>query len=662
MLRLFKTHRTFQLSRYFSIASLITIIAAALVLSWMYRMLAIDDLMHQGERNHITLTQTFSNAIWPQVKFFIDSDSQGIVKGQSANENQLHFKTLDASVIKLIKNTPVLKIDIFDLQGRTVYATDPDNIGKIVPEDYPGKTAAITGKPKTELRFLDYIYTVNGILRDRYVLSSFLPVRDPVSDEIRAIFEISADVSNLYAKIIESRNNFAIVVIAILGLVYAALFLLVRRADLIIRRQASEREQYLSEIESINQDLDQNARELAIAHDKAVEASTYKSQFLATMSHELRTPLNAIIGYSEMLAEDLGDAGQEHAIEDLQKIKNAGKHLLTVINEILDISKIEAGRINLHLEDFDITDVIEGIASTIEPLARKGDNTFILTVPEPLGVIHSDVTRFRQILLNLLSNACKFTHEGRVELEARRVGEGDLEHIVCTVSDTGIGIAEDNIEKIFKPFQQADNSTTRVHGGTGLGLTISKRFCELLGGSIRAESETGKGTRFIVKLPVKSHIDREHDRARLPDTDDPAAQVSNNRKPRERRKRISRILLIDNDARSRKIYQHYLDKHGFHVDTASDGARALSMARFDPPDLITVDMSLGDDDGWQLLQELKQDDRLQTVPVIMMTKFNDSDVKEAGGAVEYLTKPIDWEQFGGAIRRWVRLEDKGRIK
>jgi len=177
MLRFFKTHRTFQLSRYFSIVSLITIIVAAFVLSWMYRMLAIDDLMRQGEQHHITLTQTYSNAIWPQVKFFIDTDKQSIIKGQSENENQLHFKTLDASVIKLIKNTPVLKIDIFDLQGRTVYATDPDAVGKVMPEDYPGSSALITGKPKTELRFLDYVYSVNGILQDRYVLSSYLPTR-----------------------------------------------------------------------------------------------------------------------------------------------------------------------------------------------------------------------------------------------------------------------------------------------------------------------------------------------------------------------------------------------------------------------------------------------------------------------------------------------------
>jgi len=659
MLRFFKTHRTFQLSRYFSIVSLITIIVAAFVLSWMYRMLAIDDLMRQGEQHHITLTQTYSNAIWPQVKFFIDTDKQSIIKGQSENENQLHFKTLDASVIKLIKNTPVLKIDIFDLQGRTVYATDPDAVGKVMPEDYPGSSALITGKPKTELRFLDYVYSVNGILQDRYVLSSYLPVWDPASNKIRAVFEISADVSDMYIKIIESRNNFGLAIIAILGVVYTALYLLVRRADMIIRRQAAEREQYLSEIETINRNLDQNARELAIAHDKAVEASTYKSQFLATMSHELRTPLNAIIGYSEMLAEDLDPNSQGHAIEDLNKIQNAGMHLLTVINEILDISKIEAGRITLHIEDFDVGEVIQGIASTIEPLARKADNTFEYLPAEPLGIIHSDITRFRQILLNLLGNACKFTRNGHIKLEASRSGEDDFEHILCVVSDTGIGISQENIAKIFKPFQQADSSTTREHGGTGLGLTISKRFCELLGGSIRAESEPGKGTRFIVKLPVKSHSNQEFDRARLPDTID---QAPHRQKAPDRRKKISRILLIDNDAGSRKLYQHYLENHGFHIDTASDGAKGLAIARFSPPDLITLDMSLEDDGAWSILQEIKNDETLSDIPVIMISKFNDQALEELSDSVEYLVKPIDWEQFGSIIRKWIRIEKKEQTK
>ena len=654
MINFFNNSRTFQLSRYFSIASLVTIIVAALLLSWMYRLLAIEDLTRQGEKNHIILTQTFANAIWPQVKFFIDTDRKTGLHGASQRENELNFKTLDASVKKLLKNTPVLNIKIFDLHGLTVYATDIEEVGKIMQEDYPGTQAANEGKATTELKFVDSINTVKGELKNRYILSSYLPVYDPATNDFRAIFEIYADVSEMYKKIISSGNNFALMVIIILGLVYTALFLLVRHADGVIRKQANEREDYLREIESINLDLDKIAKERALAHDKAVEASTYKSQFLANMSHELRTPLNAIIGYSEMLAEDMEHSNQAQAIGDLNKIQGAGKHLLTVINEILDISKIEAGRINLHLEDFDIAETVRGITATVEPLARKGNNTFTLNCPDDIGTIHTDVTRFRQILINLLGNACKFTHDGQVSLDITRSGTDDMEHIVCVVSDTGIGIGQENLEKIFEPFQQADSSTTREHGGTGLGLTISKRFCSMLGGSIRAESELGKGTRFIVKLPICSHDEQSPDfeQQRLPDVSDPSGD--DDKLPRERRSKISRVLLIDDDPTARDLFRRFLEKHGFAVETASDGARGLAMARLNPPDLITLDVMLPGRDGWSVLQEVKQDPLLSTIPVIMISIINEESLGYSLGASDYLTKPIDWEQMGNVIRKWTR--------
>jgi len=376
------------------------------------------------------------------------------------------------------------------------------------------------------------------------------------------------------------------------------------------------------------------------------------------MSHELRTPLNAIIGYSEMLAEDMEDSNQTQAIGDLNKIQGAGKHLLTVINEILDISKIEAGRINLHLEDFDIAEAVRGIAATVEPLARKNNNTFTLNCPDNIGTIHTDVTRFRQILINLLGNACKFTHDGQVSLDINRSGTDDMEHIVCVVSDTGIGVSQENLEKIFEPFQQADSSTTREHGGTGLGLTISKRFCKMLGGSLRAESELGNGTRFIVKLPIRTRADLspDHPQQRLPDTSDPKA--NDDKLPKERRNKISRVLLIDDDPTARDLFQRFLEKHGFAVETATDGIRGLTMARVNPPDLITLDVMLPGKDGWSVLQELKQDPLLNTIPVIMISIINEESMGYALGASDYLTKPINWEHMGNVIRKWTRSEKK----
>lgn len=653
ILRLFKTKKTFPLSRYFSIVSLVTIILAALILSWMYRVVAVGDLTQQGESHNIILTQTFSNAIWSQVKFFVENQPQG----RRAQENQLHFKTLHDSIQKLISNTPVLKIKIFSLNRRTVYSSQQDQVGEIMPENYPGSLATQKGQAITQLNFHNSIFTVRGVLNNRYVLSSYLPVRDPANNEIQAVFEIYADVTELYNDIIESRNDFALVVISILGFVYMALFLLVRHADGIIRNQAREREKYLDEIKSINKNLDRNAKELALAHDKAVEASTSKSQFLANMSHELRTPLNAVIGYSEMLAEDMDSKKQKRAIEDLGKIQDAGKHLLTLINEILDISKIEAGRILLHLEDFDVYDAISSVATTIQPLAKKGKNSFEVICDNRIGLMHSDLTRFRQILFNLLSNACKFTKEGKITLQATRHGTDEAEHINFVVQDSGIGISTDKLERIFEPFQQADSSTTREHGGTGLGLTISKRFCEMLGGSIHVESEPNIGTRFIVKLPTKTLAEVTPDRPR-PRLPDPPVVSTEKRllSPNERRKKTSRVLLIDDDPVACELHHRFLKKNGFAVIVAHNGQEGIKLARIEKPDLITLDVMMPGKNGWDVLQELKQDPLLKDIPVIMVSIVSEENMGYELGAADFLTKPINWQRFGDTVRKWIRIK------
>jgi CheY-like chemotaxis protein len=233
-----------------------------------------------------------------------------------------------------------------------------------------------------------------------------------------------------------------------------------------------------------------------------------------------------------------------------------------------------------------------------------------------------------------------------------------MEHITCTVSDTGIGVNQEHLDKIFKPFQQADSSTTREHGGTGLGLTISKRFCEMMGGSIHAESEPNMGTRLIVKLPVnaRNELSPDHERQRLSEADNQQIKA----KERERRKKISRVLLIDDDATARDLFQRFLEKHGFDVDIAIDGIQGLNMARSSPPDLITLDVMLPGKDGWTVLQELKQDPRLRDIPVIMISMINEESMGYALGAADYLTKPIDWEHMAGVIRKWVRMEHKSQ--
>ena len=241
---------------------------------------------------------------------------------------------------------------------------------------------------------------------------------------------------------------------------------------------------------------------LIIARDKAEEVSRTKSAFLANMSHELRTPLNAVIGYSEMLQEEVTELGQRTLVPDLVKIHSAGKHLLGLINDILDLSKIEAGKMTIHAETFEVPTLVQDVMSTIEPLIEKNGNTLTLETGPDLGDMHSDVTRVRQVLLNLLSNASKFTSKGTVRLGVRRERVDGVDWMVFTVRDSGIGMTPDQLSKLFRPFTQADSSTTRKYGGTGLGLAISRAFCSMMGGDIRVESAWGEGSTFTVRLPA----------------------------------------------------------------------------------------------------------------------------------------------------------------
>ena len=388
---------------------------------------------------------------------------------------------------------------------------------------------------------------------------------------------------------------------------------------------------------------------LTKAKDAADAANQAKSAFLATMSHELRTPMNAILGYSEILMEDAKDKGQEDFIPDLQKIHASGNHLLNLINNILDLSKIEAGKMDLFLESFGISRVIEDVVSTIRPLVEKNANTLQVHCAADLGTMHADLTKVRQSLFNLLSNACKFTENGTITLEVSPELIGGVDWIKFSVSDTGIGMAPDQMEKLFQPFVQGDASTSRKFGGTGLGMTITHRFCQMMGGEISAASEPGRGTTFTIRLPAQVKIQPPEE---APLSEPPEQMVSEG---------LSTVLVIEDDPDTRDLLKRFLSKDGFRVKTVSEGEEGLRLARELQPDVITLDVMMPGLDGWAVLTELKADPALADIPVVMLTIVDNKNLGYALGASDYLTKPIQRERLLAVLEKYRRHPQPGPV-
>jgi hypothetical protein len=381
----------------------------------------------------------------------------------------------------------------------------------------------------------------------------------------------------------------------------------------------------------------QNAR---LFHQLQV-ANQHKSAFLASMSHELRTPLNAIIGYSEMLQEEAADLAQEAFLPDLRKINTAGKHLLELINAVLDLSKIEAGKMDLFIESFDVATLTTEIAAVVQPLADRNGNRLEVRCDPGTGEMRADLTKVRQALFNLLSNACKFTERGAVTLAATQEASDGGDRIAFTVSDTGIGMTEEQVGRLFQEFTQAESSTSRRYGGTGLGLALTRRLCRLMGGDVAVESAPGRGSTFTMRLPVVV--------APAPDVAESARHAT-----AEGPAGASLVLVIDDDSSVRELVSRYLTREGFRVAVASSGDEGLRLARELRPAAITLDVMMPGLDGWAVLGALKADGATADVPVVMLTIVDDRNLGYTLGAADYLTKPIDRERLLSVLGRYRR--------
>lgn len=407
----------------------------------------------------------------------------------------------------------------------------------------------------------------------------------------------------------------------------------------------------LAQIQARDETLREVNEQLIESQEHALAANKAKSDFLANMSHELRTPLNAIVGYSEMLMEDAEDEGEDETLSDLRRIHAAGKHLLALINDILDLSKIEAGKTDLYIEEFDVAPMVQDVITTIEPLVHKNGNKLEVNCSEDVGKMQGDVTKLRQALFNLLSNASKFTEQGTIKLTVRREATtGGGSWMVFRVADTGIGMNEEQLGRLFQAFTQADASTTRKYGGTGLGLTITRHFCRMMGGDISVDSEPGKGSTFTIRLPAQAPAQPKAE----PNAD---GRADGDTVPAD----AHPILVIDDDPEARGLLRRLFEKEGLPTVTAARGEDGLEMARRVRPVAIMLDVMMPGMDGWAVLTELKSDPALCDIPVVMVTIAENRSLAYALGASDYFPKPFDRDRLVTAVQKFRRQAAEGRV-
>ena len=418
-----------------------------------------------------------------------------------------------------------------------------------------------------------------------------------------------------------------------------------------LRRAIIENQRTLVDLELSRAALETSKEEADAAKDAAEEANQAKSVFLANMSHELRTPLSAVIGYSEMLEEEVEERGEAGMLADLGKIKSNAKHLLSLINDVLDLSKIEANKMDLYIEPLDVAGFANDVAATVDSLVRRKGNTLTLDIAADAASMRTDIVKVRQCLFNLLSNAAKFTEGGRITLTIRRDSTDGVDWVSFAVSDTGIGMTQEQLGRLFQRFMQADETTTRQFGGTGLGLALSRAFAQLLGGDITVDSVPGQGTCFTLRLPA------------TPAEAEPGIPAHTEAAARDL------VLVIDDEVAQRELMTRFLERRGYAVRTAANGRVGLELACTIAPRVILLDVMMPDMDGWSVLGALKERPETASIPVVMISFVADPAMSEALGAASALPKPVDWarletvmEQFRGGAGTALVVDDDADMR
>jgi signal transduction histidine kinase/CheY-like chemotaxis protein len=416
-----------------------------------------------------------------------------------------------------------------------------------------------------------------------------------------------------------------------------------------LKANIDEKDRYAMELAKLNTELEDKVmartseleaanQELQVANLKIREADRLKSEFLANMSHELRTPMNAIIGFTRLVRRKAADLLPDRQIENLEKVEISANHLLGLINDILDLSKIEAGKMGVNFMPFDLGPLVDTCLATVEPMVKGGKVRLIKDVPQDLPEVMSDQDKLKQIIINLLSNALKFTEEGEVRLSAA-LKDASLR---ITVSDTGIGIRSDALGYIFEEFRQVDGSSTRKYGGTGLGLSITKKLTELLGGTIDVQSVEGKGSTFTITLPfTKREVEASAVEVRPEGERFPGIETKG--------KKI--LLAIDDDPNVLSLLRQNLEDEGYYVVGALNAEEGIRRAKEIHPFAVTLDILMPQKDGWGVLSDLKADPATRDIPIIVLSIIDNKELGFSLGAFDYLLKPFEKEAIMAALHR-----------
>ena len=638
----------FQLLRYFSAISLILMVAAAVVLGALYRHIAVGNLLQLGERNNVALTGALANALHAEFEPLLRAHDG--VADPVADKQRIG--TLNASVVRFTRGLSVVKVKIYDARGKTVFSTEAKQIGDDKRANR-GFQSALAGEPASELAHRATFSAFEQTIQDRDLLSSYIPVWRSEPREVQAVFEIYDDVTPLIAQVSGTQTQIMAGVAGVLAGLYGVLFLIVRHADQILRRQHVDQLRHKHELQAARDTLEQHVRDrtaeleaanatlkdevgerrkteqlLVEAKQIAEESSRAKSQFLANMSHEIRTPMNGVLGMADLLLEtELAEKQRRFA----KTLRVSAESLLYIINDLLDFSKIEAGKLEIEQVEFRPVLLIEEVAVLFAERAQAKGLELVLSVDEsvPASAI-GDPYRIKQILSNLFSNAIKFTQRGEIEILLDIQSTPAGRRLRCRVRDTGVGVSESARDRLFTAFSQADSSTTRKYGGTGLGLMIAKQLAEMMGGEVGFDSTEGAGSTFWCTVALQ-------DGGSGAEPEQAAPQL-----------RGLRAMVVDSNQSARQAMVVRLARRSFVVESAPSGNAALEAMRQARDqarkfDLCFVSARLPNSTGLPTVEAIRREQLIEPAHLIVMvplaTRVEASNWQVVAD-LQFLSKPV----------------------